>query len=105
MAGVALVIGALAVTATLAVGCAAAGAASVRAVRLAAVADAAALAAADAATGAIGGAPCPRAADVAAWAGASVEDCVVDGVVATVVVGAAVGPFRARAVARAGPAP
>jgi hypothetical protein len=105
MAGVVLAVGAVAVAATLALGYAAAGAASVQVVRLAGVADAAALAAADAASGAVSAAPCDRAAAVAARGGAALDACAVTGQVATVVVVAAIGPSLVRAQARAGPAP
>lgn len=71
--------------------------------RLADTADAAALAAADTASGAVTGIPCEAAATVAAAAGASVRECVVDGLVATITVAGAYGgvPFDARS--RAGP--
>ena len=105
MPGAALAVGVLVVTASLAVGCAAVGVTAVRATRLGATADAAALAAADAASGAVPGVPCERAADIARRGGADLVECGVDGVVATVVVTMALGPFRARAAARAGPAP
>ncbi len=105
MPGVALAVGVLAVTATLAVGYAAAGAASVEAVRLSGVADAVALAAADTVSGAIPGIPCERAAQMAAHGGAHLDSCAVDGAVATVAVSARHGLFVMRARARAGPPP
>ncbi len=105
MSGAPLVAGMLVVTATLAVAIAASGAASARAVQLAGVADAAALAAADASTGLAAGVPCERAADLASRGQARLEACAVDGAVVTVTVSAVVGPFDARARARAGPAP
>lgn len=103
MAGATLTVGVLAVTAILAAGCATAGAVSVRVVRLAATADAAALAAADAASGAVAGIPCERAEQLAAHGGAQVSHCTLDGLVATVSVTAALGPFTAVATSRAGP--
>lgn len=103
MAGSALSLGVVAVCATLAVGFAAAGAASVQAVRMAGIADAAALAAADAASGAVTGIPCERATDVATQGGAVLADCRLDGLVATVAVTASIGPLTVRARARAGP--
>lgn len=105
MAGSALAVGVLAVTATLAAGVAAAGIASVRIVQLSGVADAAALAAADAASGAAAGVPCERADELAARGGASLASCELDGLVATVSVTAPVGVLTATARARAGPQP
>jgi hypothetical protein len=104
MAGVALSVGALAVAATLAVGCAAAGTASSRAVQLSGVADSAALAAADAASGAVTGIPCERAEQMVARAGARLEACVMTDAEATVSVSVPFGPLSFRARARAGPA-
>ncbi|MGO4691466.1 Rv3654c family TadE-like protein [Glaciibacter sp. 2TAF33] len=66
-------------------------------------ADAAALAAADTASGAIGGVPCEMAAAAAALNGASVGECVVDGLIASVTVGRTVAGFDIVARARAGP--
>lgn len=103
MSGTALSVGALAITATLALGCASIGAAAAHATRLSGVADAAALAAADAATGAISGVPCERAAELTARAGATLAACTVEGMIATVRVDAAFGVFPAAARARAGP--
>ncbi|MFT4135590.1 helicase [Microbacterium sp.] len=105
MAGSALAVGVLAVSATLGVGYATAGAVSVRAAQVAGVADAAALAAADAASGAVSGLPCERAAQLAARGGAGVVSCTVDGLVATIEVTASAGVFPLRARARAGPPP
>jgi len=105
MSGAALSLGALAVTATLALGCAAVGSAAIRTVRLSGVADAAALAAADAATGAVPGTPCERAADLADLGGARLISCELDGLLATVHLEAPFGLFPASARARAGPAP
>lgn len=104
MAGIALSMGALAVATTLAVGCAAAGAASSTAVRVSGVADAAALAAADVASGLASGIPCERAAELASRAGAHLETCEMADAVATVSVWSPFGPLRVRAQARAGPA-
>jgi secretion/DNA translocation related TadE-like protein len=105
MAGAALSVAVLVVTASLSVASAAAGAATVRATRLGLAADAAALAAADAASGAVTGVPCDRAAEIARRGGAQIVECGVDGLVATVVASIAIGPFPVRAAARAGPPP
>lgn len=105
MAGSALAVGVLAVTATLATGLAIAGAASVRVVQLAGVADAAALAAADAASGAVSGVPCERAEQLATRGGATLAACTLDGLVATVAVSAPFGTLTASARSRAGPPP
>jgi secretion/DNA translocation related TadE-like protein len=66
-------------------------------------ADAAALAAADTASGAVAGVPCEVAAAAATLNGASVADCVVDGLIATVTVTRDVGGFTMVTRARAGP--
>ena len=105
MSGLALSVGALAVTLTLAVGCASLGAAAAHATRLSATADAAALAAADTASGLLSGIPCERAAEVAARGGASLSACDMDGLVATVHIEAGFGLLPAAARARAGPPP
>ncbi|GEP49085.1 helicase [Microbacterium saccharophilum] len=105
MSGLSLAVGALAVTATLAVGYTGVGVAASRSIRAAAAADASALAAADAASGAAVGVPCDRAAEIAARHGASVAVCAVDGLIATVEVTVPVGVFTARGRARAGPPP
>lgn len=105
MAGTAASVGLVAAAAALAVGLAAVGAAAVAGQRVAAAADAAALAAADAASGAVGGVPCDRAAEVAATAGARVDACELDVLVATVTVAMPLGPLTATASARAGPPP
>ncbi|MCR2783989.1 MULTISPECIES: Rv3654c family TadE-like protein [unclassified Microbacterium] len=73
--------------------------------RLAGAADAAALAAADAASGAVAGVPCERAAQVGATVGAEVIACELDGLVATVTLGATYGVLPVSAAARAGPPP
>ncbi len=103
MSGTALSVGALALTAALAVGCASVGAAAAHAIRLSGVADAAALAAADAASGAIGGVPCERASEIAERAGATLAACVIEGMIATVRVDDPFGLLPASARARAGP--
>ncbi len=103
MAGVATAIGVLAVTATVAAGCALAGVAAIQSARVSAVADTAALAAADTALGFVGGVPCDRAEQVVARSGLALTACEVDGVVATVVVGSSGGVFAVQARARAGP--
>ncbi|WP_292830964.1 helicase [Microbacterium sp.] len=105
MSGTALSVGALALTATLAVGCASMGAAAAHATRLSGLADAAALAAADSASGATSGVPCERAAEIAARGGASLALCDVSGLVATVRLEAGFGLLPAAARARAGPPP
>ncbi len=103
MAGAALALGVLGVTASLVVGYGAVGVAAVRSARAGAAADAAALAAADTALGRMTGVPCTRAAEVAAAVGATVEECTVIGAVATVSVQVPAGLFSAHARARAGP--
>ncbi|MFV0319471.1 MAG: helicase, partial [Microbacterium sp.] len=65
--------------------------------------DAAALAAADAASGAVPGEPCASASAVAAAGGATLIDCRLDGLVATVRVAYPYAGLRAEASARAGP--
>lgn len=105
MSGAALAVGALAVTATIAVGVAGVGVAAVRSVQAAGVADAAALAAADAAAGAIAGIPCERAGQLVVRAGGTLVSCAVDELIATVEVTLPVGLLAARARARAGPPP
>ena len=105
MAGSAAATGVVAVVVTLTLGLGAAGAAAVHAQRLTGAADAAALAAADAASGAVAGFPCARADEIASRASAEVVSCEVEGLIATVRVAAAFGPFPASAVARAGPPP
>lgn len=103
MAGVATAIGVLAVTATVAAGCALAGVAAIQSARVSAVADTAALAAADTALGFVGGVPCDRAEQVVARSGLALTACEVDGVVATVAVASSAGVFAVQARARAGP--
>ena len=103
MAGTILSVGVVVCTATLSLAFTTAGAAAVFSQRLAGVADAAALAAADAASGLVDGAPCDRAAEVAAAAGADVSVCDLDGLIATVTVSATFVRFATTASARAGP--
>lgn len=105
MAGTTVSVGVLAVSATIAAGLALAGFASATSVRAAGAADAAALAAADTASGLVSGIACERAADIATEVGATLGDCQVDGLVATVEVSLAFGPLVASARARAGPPP
>ncbi|KAA9107567.1 helicase [Microbacterium rhizomatis] len=105
MPGTMLAAGVVACSATLAVGLVTAGAAAVFAQRLAGAADAAALAAADAGSGAVPGVPCDRAAEIAAAGGAVVLRCELEGLVATVIVGAEFARLPATAAARAGPPP
>ena len=66
-------------------------------------ADNAALAAADARVGAVTGFPCERAAEVAAANGATMTECTVDGLVATVTVQRQIGGFSIEQTASAGP--
>lgn len=68
-------------------------------------ADAAALAAADTASGAVSGFPCAAGERAAALNGASVTDCRVEGLVATVTVQREYVGFMLSARARAGPPP
>jgi len=81
------------------------GAALVVRQRVIGAADGSALAAADAASGAVAGAPCDLAAVVADSNGATLTDCRVDGLVATVTVSASVGPVPFSARSTAGPPP
>ncbi|HEV7740978.1 MAG TPA: Rv3654c family TadE-like protein [Pseudolysinimonas sp.] len=73
--------------------------------RVIAAADGAALAAADAAAGAVPGDPCAAASGVAAANRATLVDCALDGLVATVEVSGRFGPVPFRARSTAGPAP
>ncbi len=93
----------MALVASLVAGMTLVGGASVTAQRLAGVADNAAISAADAASGALIGAPCERAAQLASASRAQVVVCGVEGLVVTVEVeGSYLGiPVRSRA--RAGP--
>lgn len=79
------------------------GAAAAESQRAAGVADAAALAAADTLAGFAAGDPCQRAGEVAAAQSATVESCVLDGLVATVAVRTSFGGIPVAAIARAGP--
>ncbi|WP_127476295.1 Rv3654c family TadE-like protein [Microbacterium sulfonylureivorans] len=103
MAGAAVVVGMVGGAAALTVALAAVGSAAVFGQRLAGAADAAALAAADTASGAVTGVPCERAAEVAAVAGVAIDECEVEGLIATVTVSARFGAFPVAASARAGP--
>jgi secretion/DNA translocation related TadE-like protein len=105
MPGSATVAGAIAGVVGLSVALGAVAAASVHAQRVASAADAAALAAADTVSGAVTGIPCARAEEVAATAGARVEDCAIDGLIVTVRVSAPFGAWPVAAAARAGPPP
>jgi secretion/DNA translocation related TadE-like protein len=105
MAGSIAAVGIVAGAAVLAVGLAAGGSAAVVGQRLASAADAGALAAADAASGAVGGIPCDLASEVAGAFGARVDECGLDGLIATVTVAIRFGPVVAQATARAGPPP
>jgi secretion/DNA translocation related TadE-like protein len=103
MPGVVTVVGITAVTVGLTVAFAAACGAAVQAQKLAGTADAAALAAADTVSGAVDGVPCDAADAVAAADGATLEECVLDGLVATVTVSTAYGGIPFDAHSRAGP--
>ncbi|WJL96219.1 helicase [Microbacterium sp. ET2] len=103
MAGTSLAVGVVGMTAALAVGLVAVGGAAVQAQRVAGVADAAALAAADAASGVLAGAPCERAAQMAATIGGELTRCELDDLVATVSVEGRVLGLPVSASARAGP--
>ncbi|SJN15812.1 Membrane-spanning protein [Microbacterium esteraromaticum] len=105
MAGTALAAGVLTVAATLSLGLAAVGGATVTAQRAAGAADAAALAAADAASGAIttGEDPCVLAERVAAASGATLSACAIRGLTADVEVRAAYAGLVAVSRSRAGP--
>lgn len=105
MAGTSLAAGMVAATATLSLGLALVGGASVTAQRLATAADAAALAAADVTIGAVVGAEsaCVAAARLAEANGAVLLRCEPRGFVATVEVSIIYAGFTATARARAGP--
>lgn len=107
MAGSALAVGGIAVTAVLGVGAAIVGGAGATSQRVAAAADAAALAAADAVSGAVAvdSDPCAVAARVAEVHGAALQDCRIDGLEVVVHVAAAYAGLPAVAGARAGPPP
>lgn len=105
MPGSVLTAGIVGGAAVLAVGLVTAGSAAVFSQRLASAADAAALAAADTASGLIAGVPCERAAEISAVSMARIESCDVDGLIATVTVGASFGGLAVTASARAGPPP
>ncbi|MGO4681047.1 helicase [Microbacterium sp. 2MCAF23] len=105
MAGSALAVGGIAVTAVLGLGAAMVGGAGATSQRMAAAADAAALAAADTLSGAIPAAddPCALAARVAQAHQAALRDCRIEGAVVIVHVAAAYAGFPAVAGSRAGP--
>lgn len=108
MSGTVVSVGIAGCAVLLCAGALTAGQAAVASQRAAASADAAALAAADTVTGLHPGDPCVRAAAVASRGGANLDDCSVDGLVATVIVTVtvSVAPWgAARAQARAGPPP
>lgn len=105
MAGAALTAGVVAGCAALLTGLVVAGAAGAESQRAAGVADAAALAAADAVSGAVPGDPCGLAAEVAAAQAATVTECTLDGLVATVAIQTRFASFPVHARARAGPPP
>lgn len=88
---------------SLSLGAVAGGSALAARQRVVAAADASALAAADGASGAVAGTPCALAATVAQSNGVVVDDCRIDGAVASVSVSARVFGVTVRASARAGP--
>lgn len=98
MAGSALAVGGIAVTAVLGVGAAIVGGAGATSQRVAAAADAAALAAADAVSGAVAvdSDPCAVAARVAEVHGAALQDCRIDGLEVVVHVAARTRDSRLR---------
>ncbi|MBS1674183.1 MAG: helicase [Actinobacteria bacterium] len=105
MGGAALAIGGLAIAGTLAFGAAAVGAAGAVSQRAAGAADSAALAAADITSGAVpvDGDACAVAERVAAAHGATVDECRIDGLIATVRVTTVYAGVPVVASARAGP--
>lgn len=105
MAGSALAVGGIAVTAVLGLGAAMVGGAGATSQRVAAAADAAALAAADVVSGAVAAEadPCAVAARVAEAHGTALRDCRIDGLEAVVHVAAGYAGFPASAGSRAGP--
>lgn len=105
MAGSALALGGLAVTAVLGLGAAMVGGAGATSQRAAAAADAAALAAADAVSGAVAVTedPCTVAVRVAEVHGTELQDCRIDGLVVVVHVSTRYAGFPAAAGSRAGP--
>lgn len=105
MSGSTLAVTVLAATCIIGAAVGSAGAASLVAARAASTADAAALAGADTAAGFADGDPCARASEIAHVGGATVDECILDGLTATVSVSIPFGPFRATAVARAGQPP
>jgi len=105
MPGTVVAVGVLASSLLLGTALLSVGTAAALSQRLAGAADSAALAAADAASGAVAGVPCERAAQVAATAGAVVTACELNGIVATVTVGARYGIMPVSVSARAGPPP
>jgi secretion/DNA translocation related TadE-like protein len=102
-AGSILVVGVLAAVMALTLLLAPLAAAHLDRSRAAVAADAAALAAADTAVGIVPGEPCRNAARTAEANGATLTGCRVEGVVVTVAVSRASGPFLATAAATAGP--
>lgn len=105
MPGTVAAVGVLATSLLLGASLLSVGTAAAWSQRLAGAADAAALAAADAASGAVVGVPCERAAQVGATVGAEVTACELDGLVATVTLGATYGVLPVSVAARAGPPP
>jgi len=103
MPGTVSTLGLVAVVTGLVAGLAVVGGAVLTAERMAGTADAAALAAADAASGAVPGVPCDEAARIAEAGEASLRECSVEGLVATITVGGAYGGISFDARSRAGP--
>ncbi|MDZ5144560.1 Rv3654c family TadE-like protein [Microbacterium testaceum] len=103
MAGAVSSVGVAAVIAGLIAALAVVGGAALAAERLAGTADAAALAAADAASGAVTGVPCDEAARIAEAGNASLRECDVEGLIATITVAGAYGGISFDARSRAGP--
>lgn len=105
MGGTALAIGGLAIAGTLAFGAAAVGGAGATSQRAAGAADAAALAVADVTSGAVitGDDACAVAERIAAAHRTEVEECRIDGLIATVRVTTAFVGLPVVASARAGP--
>jgi len=103
MPGTVTTVGVVAVIAGLVSALAVVGGASLAVERLAGTADAAALAAADAASGAVAGVPCEEAARIAEAGDASLRECDVEGLIATITVAGAYGGISFDARSRAGP--
>lgn len=103
MAGAVMNAGVVAVVAGLVVSLGVVAGASVAVQRLSGTADAAALAAADTASGAVDGMPCEAAARIALAGAASLRECDVEGLIATITLSGAYGGISFDARSRAGP--